>query len=149
MAVGNDGFLADINIQPIKEEKEKREDKQCDVNHFFHKPSVRQLNGKEKSCCGKYQKWAQENNFESKLPGDVKKCKTDAEHAVQTLDQDLREKKLNEHVIKYTDKVFCKAAIEWLVATDQPIEALEHPKFRHMINVTSHATDSVKIPGQK
>ncbi|KAG6893926.1 hypothetical protein C0993_012693, partial [Termitomyces sp. T159_Od127] len=107
-AVGNDGFLADINIQPIEEEKEKREDKRRDVNHFFHEPSVRQLNGKEKSCCvckicpgkkpivneattlrrhleayhsGKYQKWAQENNFESKLPGDVKKRKADAEHA--------------------------------------------------------------------
>ncbi|KAG6873381.1 hypothetical protein C0993_001496 [Termitomyces sp. T159_Od127] len=68
---------------------------------------------------GKYQKWAQENNFESKLPGNVKKHKADAEHAVQTWDQDLREKKLNKCVIKYTDKVFRKAAIEWLVATDQ------------------------------
>ncbi|KAG6881290.1 hypothetical protein C0993_002064 [Termitomyces sp. T159_Od127] len=68
---------------------------------------------------GKYQKWAQENNFKSKLPGNVKKRKADAEHAVRTLDQDLREKKLNKHVIKYTDKVFRKAAIEWLVATDQ------------------------------
>lgn len=41
------------------------------------------------------------------------------EKATRTLDRDLREKKLNERVVKYTEKVFRKAAIEWLVATDQ------------------------------
>jgi hypothetical protein len=31
----------------------------------------------------------------------------------------------------------------------QPIQALEHPKFKEMIDVASHATNGVKIPGQK
>jgi hypothetical protein len=39
-------------------------------------------------------------------------------HATQTLDCDLREKKFKERVVPYTNKIFCQAAIEWLVATD-------------------------------
>ncbi|KAI9456204.1 hypothetical protein F5148DRAFT_945922, partial [Russula earlei] len=49
----------------------------------------------------------------------------------------------------YSDKLFCHAAIEWLVATDQPIHTLEHPKFEEMIDVASCATNVVKIPGQR
>lgn len=70
----------------------------------------------------------------------------------------------------YSDKLFRSTAIEWLIATDQvsallppqarssltwlklnlyPIEALDHPKFKEMINVTSRATKGVTIPGKK
>ena len=41
------------------------------------------------------------------------------EHATRTLDRDLKEKKLKDRVVPYTDKAFSQAAIEWLVATDQ------------------------------
>ena len=58
-------------------------------------------------------------NFESKLPGDVQKHKAAAERVIQTLDLDLREKKPSERIVKYSDKAFHQAAIEWLVATDQ------------------------------
>lgn len=68
---------------------------------------------------GKYCKWAKTVNFTLKLPGDVKKCKEAAEQATQTLDQDLVEKKPSAHVISYSDKLFHRAFIEWLVATDQ------------------------------
>ena len=47
-----------------------------------------------------------------------------AEHATQTLDHDLKEKKLKDEVVPYTDKVFHQAAIEWLVATDQASQIL-------------------------
>ncbi|KAG6881584.1 hypothetical protein C0993_000859, partial [Termitomyces sp. T159_Od127] len=67
---------------------------------------------------GKYRKWAQENKLDSKLPGDIKKRKADAERVTRTLDRDLREKKL-KHVVEYTHKEFRRAAIKWLVATDQ------------------------------
>ncbi|KAG6894635.1 hypothetical protein C0992_005301, partial [Termitomyces sp. T32_za158] len=97
----------------------------------------------------KYRKWVKENKFELKLPNDVKKQKADEEHAVRTLDNDLQEKKLQEHAVRYTHKVFCQAAMEWLVATNQPIQALKHPKFKEMIDITSRATDGVTIPGQK
>jgi uncharacterized protein with PIN domain len=68
---------------------------------------------------GKYRKWAQNNKFESKLPGDIQKRKAAAEVVMRTLDCDLREKKVMERVILYSDKSFHQAAIEWLVATDQ------------------------------
>jgi hypothetical protein len=55
----------------------------------------------------------------SKLPGDVKKRKKAAEQATRMLDRDLVEKKLSAHVIPYSDKLFRRASIEWLVAMDQ------------------------------
>ena len=86
---------------------------------------------------------------------------------MRTLDRDLREKKFSEQVIPYSDKVFCRAAVEWLTATDQvrnsflqlkhwlyclfsqPIQALEHSKFKNLIDVASCAKNGVKIPGRK
>ncbi|KAG2074081.1 hypothetical protein BDR04DRAFT_1008948, partial [Suillus decipiens] len=49
----------------------------------------------------------------------------------------------------YSDKLFKQAAIKWLVATDQPIQALDHPKFQDMIDVASRATNGVKIPNRR
>ncbi|KAF8802673.1 hypothetical protein BYT27DRAFT_7111869, partial [Phlegmacium glaucopus] len=96
---------------------------------------------------GKYRKWAQGAKYESRLPGDIKKRKVAAELVTQTLDRNLREKKLTEQVVPYTDKAFHQAAIEWLVATDQPIQALEHPKFKEMIDLAACATNGIKVPG--
>ncbi|KIM71365.1 hypothetical protein PILCRDRAFT_28906, partial [Piloderma croceum F 1598] len=94
---------------------------------------------------GKYRKWAIANSFESMLPGDVKACKEKAERTQQTINSHLTERKLSERVLPYTDKQFKKAAIEWLISTNQPIQALEHPKFKEMIDVASRATNGVKI----
>ncbi|KAI9507685.1 hypothetical protein F5148DRAFT_1149551 [Russula earlei] len=96
---------------------------------------------------GKYCNWANSANFVSKLPGDIKRWKAAAEEATCMLECDLREKPHSEQVIPYSDKLFHHAAIEWLVVTDQPIHALEHPKFKEMIDIASHATNVVKIPG--
>ncbi|KAF8233554.1 hypothetical protein L208DRAFT_1216814, partial [Tricholoma matsutake] len=93
---------------------------------------------------GKYQNWAKSVNFLSKLPGDIKKCKEAVEEVTCTLDCDLREKKISEWVVPYSHKIFHHAAVEWLVAMDQPIQALKHPKFKLMINVASCATNGVK-----
>ncbi|KAG2127398.1 hypothetical protein BD769DRAFT_1357277 [Suillus cothurnatus] len=91
-------------------------------------------------CChaeakffAKYQKWAKEHSFELMLPGDVKAHKDNAA----------------QQMVSYMDKLFKQAAIEWLMSTDQPIQALEHPKFKEMINIAAHATNGVKIPGRK
>jgi hypothetical protein len=58
-------------------------------------------------------------NFESKLPGDVLKCKAVVEQVIRALDHDLREKKPLEQIVKYSDNTFYQAVIEWLVITDQ------------------------------
>ncbi|KAG2352094.1 hypothetical protein BDR07DRAFT_1315465, partial [Suillus spraguei] len=84
---------------------------------------------------GKYRQWAKKHSFESMLPGDIKAWKEKAEQAQQTINSHLTECK--------------RAAIEWLVATDQPIQALDHPKFQDMIDVALWATNRVKIPGHQ
>jgi len=68
---------------------------------------------------GWYHKWAKSVKYESKLPGDVKKRKAAMELVTRTLDQDLKEKKIAEQAVPYSDNAFRRAAIEWLVATDQ------------------------------
>lgn len=57
--------------------------------------------------------------FESRLPGDIKKRKAAVELVTRTLDRDLREKKVKEQVVPYSDKNFRQAAIQWLVSSDQ------------------------------
>jgi hypothetical protein len=118
------------------------------------------------SVQGKYRNWAKTAGFESKLPGDIKKRKAATEETMRTLDSDLVKKKPCERVVPYSDKLFRRVAVEWLVATDQvsvysyifkslissssqPIRALEHPKFHELINAASRATNGVNIPGQK
>ncbi|KAF8587534.1 hypothetical protein K439DRAFT_1309410, partial [Ramaria rubella] len=54
-----------------------------------------------------------------------------------------------EIVILYSDERFKQAAMEWLIATDQPIQALEHPKFVEMIDVAAWAKNGVKVPTGK
>lgn len=57
------------------------------------------------------------NNFESRLPGDVKKRKEAVVKEKQTsLTSHLQER---SKVVKYSDALFHHAALEWLVATDQ------------------------------
>lgn len=87
--------------------------------------------------------------------------------AQSTLTSHLREKPPPPPpVVKYTDTLFRNAAVEWLIATDQvrepffnviadtegllqPIQALEHPVFRNMIDIAARATEGVKIPNRK
>ena len=70
-----------------------------------------------------YDTWCKKNNFKSKLP---KAVKVEVEAAEATLKQSrldghLQEVSHKERIVPYTDALFCEAAIEWLVATDQVI----------------------------
>ncbi|KAF9231051.1 hypothetical protein BU15DRAFT_49006 [Melanogaster broomeanus] len=94
-----------------------------------------------------YLQWAEANNFPSMLPKDAKQRKEGASsHNQPRLDSHLQPK---ERVIPYSDKMFRDAAIQWLIDTDQPIAALEHPSFKNMIDVAARATNGVKIPNRK
>ena len=54
------------------------------------------------------------------LPKDAEKRRQDAETEKQAcLNPHLTKKRPKERVIPYTDNLFCEAAIEWLVSTDQ------------------------------
>jgi hypothetical protein len=66
-----------------------------------------------------YRSWAKSVSFVLKLPGDVKNRKDAAEEVTCTLDRDLKEIKISEQLVPYSDKALHQAAIEWLVAMDQ------------------------------
>ncbi|KAH9159939.1 hypothetical protein EDB89DRAFT_1857309, partial [Lactarius sanguifluus] len=102
----------------------------------------------ESKHAGKYRNWCKKVGFESKLAGDVAARKLKAEQSQCTIDSHLVEKK-SANQVTYSDNLFRQVAIEWLVATDQPIQALDHPKFKEMINIASRATNGVKIPSCK
>jgi hypothetical protein len=103
------------------------------------------------------------------LPKDAEKRRQNAKADKQSrLDPHLAEKPQTNRIISYTDGLFCDAAIEWLVSTDQvmkhcifrymflysciesqPIQAFEHPAFRSMIHIAARATGGVKIPDRR
>lgn len=118
----------------------------------------------------KYNTWCEKNDFESKLPKVVqarKKAKAIQDRSKQlSLDPHLEERP-KEIFIPYSDALFREAAIEWLIATDQvclltlflfcccsklrfePIQALDHPRFKRMIDIAACATKGVQIPNRK
>ncbi|KAF8189275.1 hypothetical protein K438DRAFT_1441640, partial [Mycena galopus ATCC 62051] len=95
------------------------------------------------------------NTFKSKLKEDIsarKQGAADAEEAKaklhqQTLDPHLRDKL--EKVVSYSNSAFRDATLEWFIAANQPINPLNHPRFRELINPASRAPDGIKIPGRK
>ncbi|KAI0742039.1 hypothetical protein C8Q80DRAFT_1110649, partial [Daedaleopsis nitida] len=102
-----------------------------------------------------YHKWARKNSFESRLPSDIelrKEAKAAAKRrqAEQTtLDGHLHDMSKHERNIMYSEDNFRRAVVEWLICTDQPLSAVEHPKFKVMIKTAAAATDGVKIPSRK
>ncbi|KDQ58222.1 hypothetical protein JAAARDRAFT_107947, partial [Jaapia argillacea MUCL 33604] len=94
-----------------------------------------------------YLSWCTKNNFTSMLREDVeaRKAKADLGKTQGTLDGHLCTKDPQERIIPYSNDSFKSAAIQWLVETDQPISALEHPSFAKMIDIASRAKNGVKI----
>ncbi|KIK92390.1 hypothetical protein PAXRUDRAFT_147465 [Paxillus rubicundulus Ve08.2h10] len=86
----------------------------------------------------------------SMLPEDAQERKLATITSVKqgTLDDHVREVAPMEHVIPYSDKLLHEAVVEWLISTNQPIQAVDHPSFKKMIDVASHATKGVIIPNQ-
>lgn len=98
------------------------------LTHFSSRPSITVV--AQSSTCrrhiqfkhkGVYIKWCHANQFESKLPKDVKARKEEAARkakpAQSTLDTHLEDRPHRE--APYSDNIFEQAALEWLIATDQ------------------------------
>ncbi|KAK6969475.1 putative AC transposase [Favolaschia claudopus] len=178
-AVDKDGFLADVEVTSLNGNQKKKTDAIKDIKHFFDdiyhmsKPGgkvqsrriCKACHGGKKSIVAEattlrrhleaehyaaYHRWAKKNDFESALPSDRRaKKEAEAKDTQPTLDQHLREKPEQEVIIPYSDALFREAAIEWLVATDQPIDALENPKFVNMIDIAARAKNGVRLPKKK
>ncbi|KAH0825728.1 hypothetical protein J3R83DRAFT_9932 [Lanmaoa asiatica] len=102
-----------------------------------------------------YRKWAAENGFTSMLPMDTK-CRREEEARQRDTTSSgtsiSRQPSLDSHlvpagaIIQFSDSAFCNAAIEWLVATDQPIHCMEHPTFQKLLDIVSRAPNKIKVP---
>ncbi|KAG2146383.1 uncharacterized protein EDB93DRAFT_1071086, partial [Suillus bovinus] len=94
-----------------------------------------------------YRKWCKANKFASMLPQDIKERKTAAAAVASAqqanLDGHLHKIEPHEAIIPYSDSLFRDTAVEWLISTGQPIQAVDHPSFKKMIDVTSRAAHGV------
>ncbi|KAL1711938.1 hypothetical protein EV715DRAFT_174976, partial [Schizophyllum commune] len=91
-----------------------------------------------------YMKFCKENEFESKLPRDVKQRKAESmsKEKQTSLDKSLV---AAAPVIPYSDSLFKRAAAEFIVETNQSLRITEQASFVNMIKVASRARDGVKI----
>ncbi|KAJ7355966.1 hypothetical protein DFH08DRAFT_690918, partial [Mycena albidolilacea] len=92
-----------------------------------------------------YHQWCAKTGFVSRLAADVKERKQ-AEVAAeaeakrlhqQTLEPHLREKP--ERVVPYSNQLWCNAALEWLIATDQACIPFFH--ITETVLTDSHSAD--------
>ncbi|OJA10009.1 hypothetical protein AZE42_13011, partial [Rhizopogon vesiculosus] len=174
--VDADGFLQDIEVMDInKSSKLRREQRSRDIDALFSAPYLK--DGKKYRDChacskshkcavsfvnevttlrrhqeaahrGDYLKWAKNNDFISMLPKDAKQRREQAAADQQpSISGYLKPRAPNEHVMPYTDELFREAAIKWLIETDQPIDALEHPAFKNMIDIAARTTNGIKLRG--
>ncbi|KAI6043561.1 hypothetical protein EDC04DRAFT_2890709 [Pisolithus marmoratus] len=72
-----------------------------------------------------YLQWAVANKFASMLPWDTKCCHKDA--------------------LLHVQSTFCEVTIHWLINTDQPIQALQDPDFKVMIDIASNAPATISV----
>ncbi|KAF9031027.1 hypothetical protein BJ165DRAFT_1339297 [Panaeolus papilionaceus] len=104
---------------------------------------------------GVYQRWAKENNFQSMLPDDVTARREALADASLKLQQSHVTSHFNPAPEKepapevYSDELFKEVAIQWLIETNQPIQAFDHPTFKRMINLAARATKGVQLPSRK
>ncbi|OJT08055.1 Zinc finger BED domain-containing protein RICESLEEPER 2 [Trametes pubescens] len=168
-----EGGIEMVNIDA--QDTTRKEDKSRDVSQFFSAPYTSKEGKKKRDCkiCstktrghpianevstlrrhmqahheGKYRTWCEANSFTSMLPKDSFKRRENAKASAQNqtrLDGLLRPLPPKEVVIPYTDEAFNEAAREWLIETNQPIQALQHPSFQKMIHIAARATNGVKI----
>ncbi|KAH6915463.1 hypothetical protein BKA70DRAFT_1094076, partial [Coprinopsis sp. MPI-PUGE-AT-0042] len=93
---------------------------------------------------GAYNSWASKAGFESKLPSATKARREAAKPSTQTsLDSHLEK---GERIIPYSHDLFKEAALEWLITTDQPLQAFKYSSFQNMIDIASRAPNGVRIP---
>ncbi|KAF5347372.1 hypothetical protein D9758_011302 [Tetrapyrgos nigripes] len=138
-----------IEVSKSEVEEQPKLSPTCDVNHFFEKISVHGDKKPKRKCTGKYRNWAKANGFVSMLPIDTQARRKEMEESQSTLDRHVQPLLPKETVVPYSDELFLEAAIEWLVETNQPVDAIHHPKFQNMIDIAARATNGVKIPGWK
>ncbi|KLO11377.1 hypothetical protein SCHPADRAFT_812629, partial [Schizopora paradoxa] len=95
-----------------------------------------------------YIDWCNANGFTSMIPKDTKARKASEDDRQQKILGHLVEKPQEDVKIPYSERNFLRAVLEWVVGTDQPLSASEHPLFRQMIEIASRCKDAITIPNR-
>ncbi|KAF9493695.1 hypothetical protein BDN71DRAFT_1394444, partial [Pleurotus eryngii] len=94
-----------------------------------------------------YLDWCSKNKFISKLPKDRAEAKRQA--SAQSQEHITAHLVLNPDApITYSESGFLEASLHWLIQTNQPIQAFDHPAFQNMIKMAARATNGVKLPNR-
>ncbi|KIL54591.1 hypothetical protein M378DRAFT_31215, partial [Amanita muscaria Koide BX008] len=90
---------------------------------------------------GLYRGWCKSADFLSMLPEDAKARRKERDSKEQTqLENHFQRVNPGDKPAPYSDELFKEALIRWLIETDQPVAAFEHPSFQNMINLAFWAT---------
>ncbi|KAH9012604.1 hypothetical protein EDB83DRAFT_2233687, partial [Lactarius deliciosus] len=97
----------------------------------------------------RYRKWCDSNHFDSMLPQDSKKRKRVEKDCQSLVIDHFGPDDPTKRPIPFSEKALQTAALEWMVATNQPIRAFSHPAFKKMLDIVSRANRSIRLPSPK
>ncbi|KAF6742591.1 hypothetical protein DFP72DRAFT_830399, partial [Ephemerocybe angulata] len=101
-----------------------------------------------------YDKWCERTGFTTMLPKAVasKGCSIETQRPMPSKPSTATSFPIQPAPMSSStvSALFQQAAEEWLIMTNQPIDALSHPKFHELIQVAAaRATDGVTIPEKR
>ncbi|KAI9431704.1 hypothetical protein H4582DRAFT_1822019 [Lactarius indigo] len=96
-----------------------------------------------------YRKWCDLNHFDSMLPQDSKKRKRVEKDRQSLVINHFGPEDLTMRPISFSDKALQTAALEWMVATNQPIQAFKNATFKKMLDIASRANWNIRLPSPK
>ncbi|KAJ7305436.1 hypothetical protein DFH08DRAFT_825124 [Mycena albidolilacea] len=132
--IGEDGMLADIDVQPLVQ-PEIRSNPSADVFHFSGKPfSKSGKDGGGGSEIG--------NNSASASKDLVTDASTNRRHYAK-----FHKTEYHAWCEKNDFESKLEEDVKWLIATDQPIDTLTHPKFKEMMDIPARATEASNTDG--
>ncbi|KAH9041537.1 hypothetical protein EDB83DRAFT_2228222, partial [Lactarius deliciosus] len=97
----------------------------------------------------RYRKWCDSNRFDSMLPEDSKKHKRVEKDRQSLVIDHFGPEDPTTKPIPFSEKALRTAALEWMIATDQPIQVFKHPAFTKMLDIASRANRSIRLPSPK
>ncbi|KAH9031814.1 hypothetical protein EDB84DRAFT_1270945, partial [Lactarius hengduanensis] len=97
----------------------------------------------------RYRKWCDSNNFDSMLPQDSKKRKRVEKDGQSLVIHHFRPEDPTARPIPFSEKALQTAALEWMVATNQPIQTFKNAAFKKMLDIASRANRSIRLPSPK
>ncbi|KAF8259680.1 hypothetical protein EI94DRAFT_1614732, partial [Lactarius quietus] len=86
-----------------------------------------------------YHKWCDANKVDLMLPGDLKQRREAAMDACHKTQQTTLANHFPAHkaVIPYSERAFEAVSLEWLIQTNQLIQAFKHFSFKKMLDMAS------------